>query len=78
MYIYIYNDMKYFLCSVKAQAVLASMIASSVLVLPVAVFSKNETAAVGEGIVCPAGAPTSVMKITHWTRTISRSQSVGA
>jgi hypothetical protein len=34
---------------VKEEAVLASMMASSVSVLPVAVFSKNETAAVGEG-----------------------------
>jgi hypothetical protein len=43
--------MKY-LCLVKEQAVLTWMIASSVSVLPVAVFSKNETAAGDEGIVC--------------------------
>jgi hypothetical protein len=70
--------MKYFLCIVKEQAVLALMITSIVTVLPVSVFSKNETSAVGEGIVCPAGAPTSIIKTTRWTCRISKSLSVGA
>jgi hypothetical protein len=54
------------------------MIASSVTVLPVAVFSLNETAAAGEGMVRPAGAPTAVIKTTDWTCTLSKFQSVGA